>query len=103
MFGFSLYRVRGQSMTPTLSPGDIVLLRLRSAKRSDIVVVDHPRYKRIIKRIDKKGQLSGDNPDSTPSADLGAYDPATLIGVAILAVTPSGLQRLSARRSGTRA
>ena len=84
-------------MTPTLSEGDIVLLRHRMAKENEIVVVVHPRHGTIIKRIGPSGQLVGDGPDS--SLELGAYDSDTLIGVAILAITPSGPRRLSARRS----
>jgi hypothetical protein len=90
-------------MTPTLSAGDILLLRQRRAKIGDVVVVDHPTFGTIVKRLDKAGNLSGDSPASTSDVDLGPYDPATQIGVAILAITPSGLQRLSAHRSANRA
>lgn len=85
-------------MVPTLSAGDVALLRQRKALTNDIVVVRHPRLGTIIKRIAPSGQLVGDGPES--SQELGEYDPATLIGVAVLSITPSGLRRLSARRSG---
>ncbi|MGB3457108.1 MAG: S24/S26 family peptidase [Litorimonas sp.] len=101
MFGFKLYRVRGNSMVPTLSHGDVLLLRRRGARRGDVVVVEHPRHGIIVKRIGPDGHLSGDGPDSSDA--LGPFDPATLVGVAVLAVTPAGLRRLSRRRSGTRA
>lgn len=100
MFGFKLYRVRGESMTPTLSAGDLVLLRQREAKTDDIVVVSHPRHGTIIKRIAETGALVGDGPESTKA--LGPYDPNALMGVAVLAITPAGLRRLSARQSGSR-
>lgn len=90
-------------MAPTLSAGDIVVLRQRSAKTGEIVVVDHAEFGPIIKRINADGKLSGDNPASTSAAELGPYDPATRVGVAVLKITPSGLRRLSARRSANRA
>jgi len=88
---------------PTLRPGDIVLLRKRPANTGDVVVVDHVWFGIILKRIDPNGQLIGDGPASTPSDELGPYKPRRLIGVAILAVTPRGIRRLSPRRHGTRA
>ncbi|MGJ8559800.1 MAG: S24/S26 family peptidase [Litorimonas sp.] len=100
---FRLYRVTGPSMAPTLSNGDILLLRRRRANVGDIVVVDHPTYGIIVKRINNNGNLSGDNPDSTPASDLGPYDSATRVGVAIIVITPSKIRRLSARRSENRA
>lgn len=99
---FRLFRVKGLSMAPTLSAGDIVVLRRRPAKSGDIVVVDHAEFGTIIKRIDANGDLSGDSPASTSATELGPYDPATRVGVAVLKITPSGLRRLSERRSGSR-
>lgn len=100
---FRLFRVKGPSMAPTLSAGDIVVLRQRSAKTGEIVVVDHAEFGTIIKRIDGNGNLSGDGPASTSATELGPYDPATRVGVAVLNITPSGLRRLSTRRSANRA
>ena len=100
MFGLKLYRVRGHSMIPTLSEGDLVLLRRRVARTNEIVVVKHARHGTIIKRINENSQLVGDGPET--SEDLGPYDPKSLIGVAVLAITPAGLRRLSGRQSGTR-
>ncbi len=94
MFGFQLYRVRGASMTPTLSSGDVLLLRRRKARTGDVVVVQHGRLGTIAKRLAEDGRLRGDGPESTSPAELGPYDPATLVGVAVLAITPSGLRRL---------
>lgn len=90
-------------MAPTLSAGDIVLLRNRRARDGEIVVVSHAAFGTIIKRISPEHHLSGDGAESTSDADLGPYDPATLIGVAVLLITPTKLRRLSGRRSGNRA
>lgn len=92
-------------MQPTLQSGDFLLLRKRAAAPLEIVVVRHPRFGTIVKRVDWDGLLSGDDPDSTDTDRLGAYDPATLVGVAVLAITPSGVRRPSppsGRRSGSR-
>lgn len=103
MFGYKLYKITGTSMRPTLSKGDVVVLRRRKARTGDIVLVDHAKFGPNAKRIGADGRLIGDDPNSTSSAELGDYDPATLIGVALIAITPSGIRRLSGRRSGTRA
>ena len=100
---FRLFKVRGESMIPTLMSGDIVLLRRCRARSGDVVVVDHHRYGAILKRIGPNGHLIGDGPESTPSDELGPYKPSTLIGVAVLVITPQGLRHLPASRSGTRA
>lgn len=90
-------------MSPTLSAGDLLILQRRRAKIGEIVVIKHPRYGTIVKRISRSGLLTGDSPNSTSDQDLGLYDPATRIGVAVVAITPSGLRRLSARRYDSRA
>lgn len=94
MFGFALYKVRGRSMEPTLNEGDIVLLKRTEPKSGKIVVVNHADFGRIIKRLDDKGHLSGDNPQSTPTKQLGLLKDSQLIGVARLVITPDGLKRL---------
>jgi signal peptidase I len=100
---FRLYRVKGPSMAPTLTAGDIVVLRTRRGKVGEIVVVNHAEFGTIIKRVNSNGDLSGDNPVSTSEHSLGAYENATPIGVAIIKITPSGLRRLSVRQPESRA
>ncbi len=53
-----LFRVTGDSMTPTLSPGAVVMLdqrayRSRSPRADEIVVARHPRHTvlQIVKRV----------------------------------------------------
>ncbi len=85
-------------MEPTLSGGDILVLRRRKAYPGNIVVLRHPRLGRMVKRVNDTGGLAGDNVQaSTDSERLGQLADSDLIGVAILAITPSGLRRLSAR------
>ena len=90
-------------MEPTLSPGDMLLLRRRDARAGNVVVVNHPRFGTVVKRLEADGTLSGDGADSTDAERLGAYADTTPRGVAVLAITPAGLRRLGSRRSGSRA
>jgi nickel-type superoxide dismutase maturation protease len=80
VIGFGLYKVTGDSMLPNYCPGDYVLTwrpARRSLKSGDVVVVDHPRFGNIIKRIQQvldpvTFTISGDNTTaSTDSTDLG--------------------------------
>ena len=98
-----LFRIRGASMEPTLQDGDILLMRKRPPRPGEIVVVDHPRFGVIVKRLTERGTLTGDGEDSTDETRLGAYANCRPIGTAVMAVTPSGMRRLSARRSVNRA
>ena len=75
------YRVIGDSMQPTLSAGEEVLIdprayRSRTPRRGELVVAHHPqKYDlQIIKRIaavqtDGRCLLRGDNPDPSRSSD----------------------------------
>ena len=88
-----LFRVRGESMSPALRPGDIVWLSRRTPRVSDVVVVDHPRFGVIVKRLGADGQLAGDGAESTDEARLGRLADCALLGVARLAITPRGVFR----------
>lgn len=85
-------------MAPTLSAGDYVWVRSRAPLPGEIVMVDHPRFGRIVKRLDEDGRLRGDGPNSTARAELGRIDDCQLIGTAVLAIRPSGIRRLRAHR-----
>ena len=66
-------------MLPTLSHRDFVIAMRwpgMTIKVGDLVVVNHPKYKRIIKRISKMSitgnfMLRGDSPNSTPEEAIG--------------------------------
>jgi len=74
-----LRRITGNSMYPTLRDGDYIWASKRLLshyRQGDIVLVDHPLYTRIVKRIkhiDKDGQywLVGDGIDSVSSLQMG--------------------------------
>jgi signal peptidase I len=55
--GFTIARVRGQSMEPGLPHGTLVLFRRRKGvKRGDVVLVDHPEHGRIVKKVSAVGR-----------------------------------------------
>ena len=85
--------VRGDSMRPTLAPGDHILMnpsayRHQPPSVGDIVVAQHPfeRARLLVKRvtsIDANGRcfITGDNPDeSTDSHALGALPLNLILG-----------------------
>jgi len=65
------------SMRPTLEPGDyLILTKVRALHPGFVVLVDHPKYGTIVKRVksvsDDALVLEGDNLDeSTSSEDMG--------------------------------
>jgi nickel-type superoxide dismutase maturation protease len=80
--------VAGDSMLPTLHPGDrLLVLRPAPARRGDVVAVVDPRLaaRTMVKRVAAVGPegitVLGDNPAaSTDSRDLGPLPPAVVRG-----------------------
>lgn len=96
---FKIVKVRGTSMAPTLAPGDyLIITKARTLRSGFVVLVDHPKYGQIVKRItsvaDNSVRLEGDGPDSTSTDALGEIALNHVKGRARLAVTPRGLKRL---------
>lgn len=90
-----LYKVTGQSMQPGLADGDFVLAFRRGRlvlKVGDRVVVDHPEFGRIIKRVTRLlpgGELdvAGDNlAMSTHSERLGRIPRKRILGKVLIAI-----------------
>lgn len=91
MLGIKLRKIHGQSMFPTYQHNDYVVhahwpgMALREGM---IVVVNHPIYQYIIKRIrqiDELGNmlLAGDNPQSVSQNNIGWVDKTCLLGKVI--------------------
>jgi nickel-type superoxide dismutase maturation protease len=92
-----LFRVSGNSMSPTLLPGDWVWVDPKSYRHSvphpnQIVVLRHPyrRDVRMVKRVVRASEgslvLHGDNPaESTDSQILGAVPASLVVGKVRLA------------------
>ena len=95
-----LFRVNGDSMSPTLAHGDCVIgwrpSRRRPVQVGDVVVVQQPYYGRMIKRVSacrSDGTLSvkGDNAATVASIDMGAIRRDQVLSRAQLRVSPRGL------------
>ena len=103
MLGGLINRVRGNSMAPTLADGDYVIGRRLSRRRplrpGDIVVIDHPRYGRMVKRVatvDPDGSLTlkGDNAATVASVDIGRVQPKDVRNLVWFRVSPAGCHSL---------
>ncbi len=92
------YEVAGDSMLPTLAPGDKVLVRRGKRFRSgDIIVVKDPREtsrllaKRIASVSDIEAFVLGDNPNSsTDSRHFGPVPLDLIVGVVKMRYYPFG-------------
>ena len=97
---FSLLKVSGDSMEPTLFDGDILIVTKPRALRAGLIyVINHSDLGRIVKRLesfDQRGRiiLSGDNPASTPSAVMGTIEPTRIIGRAAFAISKARMRKL---------
>lgn len=107
MFGLTLVKVSGESMDPVLPEGSHILFRritigwagnrakiATNIKLGDIVLVDHPKLGRIVKRIAYLGddgfELEGISPKSTSRTKMGLLPYRTLRGRMALAYLSSG-------------
>lgn len=98
--------VRGPSMSPTLSDGDVVLARMSGRARAGAVVLvrwqQRPQQlsvKRAVSEVDGQWFVLGDNPDgSTDSRTLG---PARVVAVVLCRLWPAP-RRLSRQASPAR-
>ena len=82
-------------MYPTLANGDYVVISTLfwRLKADDIVVVEHPEYQKIIKRIDTiddQGHLwlKGDNEASLSPEKMGWIKKQWLVGKVIYTIKP---------------
>jgi phage repressor protein C with HTH and peptisase S24 domain len=98
---FKLIKVSGDSMSPALEDGDIVVTvktKPQAIGLGLIYVIDHSDLGRIIKRLKSQDgerfMLSGDNPNSTPSAVIGPVAAQRINRRAWLAIGTNGLRRL---------
>lgn len=96
-----LLRVTGNSMLPTLSDGDFILVQCkpRRIRCGDVIVADHPEFGAIIKRVKHRlpgaFQLEGDNPQASTSTErIGPVLKSAITGRALLAICRKGLRRL---------
>jgi phage repressor protein C with HTH and peptisase S24 domain len=86
-------------MAPTLASGDyMILTKTRSLRPGFVVLVDHPKYGLIVKRVKGLDQnqltLEGDAAGSTSTEAMGRVDLSKVKGRVRWAITPKGLKRL---------
>jgi hypothetical protein len=102
-----LFRVRGQSMVPTLEDGDFVIgrrlagARVASLRPAAVVCLQHPELGPLIKRVVQVDRGAGRvtlTSDGTTGSDASALGPVPLAAIthrAVLAVhRRGGLSRL---------
>ena len=97
MIMLSFFRVEGWSMYPTLSEGDYVVASrwFLGIRPGDVLVVDHPNYGRVIKRVlrvsrERGLSLSGDNTyASVVPEKLGWVKRRRVLGKHVLTVKQS--------------
>ncbi|MEL6725817.1 MAG: S24 family peptidase [Pseudomonadota bacterium] len=85
MLGWSLIRIVGESMRPLLKPGSFAVFKRQSTyANGDVVLVDHPRFGKIVKRaIDvtpKKLWLEGAHSDSLSRETMGPVERSCVKG-----------------------
>ena len=98
VLGLRRLEVAGESMLPTLVPGDrLLVVRARRVQAGDLVAVCDPRCpeRLLVKRVVATGggqvELRGDNPAaSTDSRDFGAVPVADVAGRVLRRYAPAG-------------
>lgn len=88
------FRVHGDSMSPTLHHGDYVITRtyLLALRVGDVVVVQHPQFDIIIKRIaailPHGLTLQGDNLEASTSSEcMGLVSNTRVLGKVVKCVS----------------
>ena len=85
-----IFKVTGYSMYPTLSHNDILVTCEKKTKAGDIVVLDLPRFGKVVKRIkslsDERCVLIGDNLSESSACCSIAQSTENIIGCVVLTV-----------------
>jgi phage repressor protein C with HTH and peptisase S24 domain len=85
-----IFRVTGDSMYPTLSNNDILVTCKKKIRAGDIVVLNLPRFGRVVKRINSLGDgsctLIGDNLSERSRCCSTAQNTENIIGCVVLTV-----------------
>ncbi|MEM6857597.1 MAG: S24 family peptidase [Pseudomonadota bacterium] len=89
LFGFTLARIDGPSMEPSLPDKSLALFRAKkSVGQGDVVLIDHPHFGMIVKcarSVESDGAvwLEGTSPASTSAEKLGRVSPDCIKGVLV--------------------
>ena len=101
MFGLKVIRVAGDSMSPALPEGSFVLFRRASRYRiGDVVLVRHPEFGTIVKRIAAFEPgflwLKGDHPSSVSREAMGCLPLKAVLGKQVWSVCPPSAEKAAA-------
>jgi len=97
VFGLKIFKVKGQSMAPTIPSGCFILLTkwlmIFPVRAGQCLVINHPQHGVIIKtvaKVDKNGFLwsKGENNTSLPIEQLGPVYKHQVIGRVIYVFRP---------------
>jgi phage repressor protein C with HTH and peptisase S24 domain len=101
MFGLYIIRVVGNSMKPIFRDGDFAIVcKYRRPKIKDVVLVRHPEYGLIVKRLihqdqsDNAAYLAGDNPLTISSYHMGKLSSDAIIGVVYICISKTIISRV---------
>ena len=96
MFGFSIGRVRGNSMLPRIQPDSYIITikypKYLPKRTGQMFYIDHPRYGPIVKTFtsNDNGNLwfCGESSDSISPKEIGSISEKHLIGLVIWVSPP---------------
>jgi len=94
MFGFSIVKTAGDSMSPAVLDGAYLLIKQRLQYiDGDIVYVKHPNYGNIVKRIVNGSLLTGfyiagDNVASVSTEQMGIIKQSNIVGKVQCVINP---------------
>jgi len=76
----------------------MIVTKARALRPGFVVLVDHPKYGLIVKRISSVDEdfisLAGDGPDSTTTDAMGQVSLTAVQGRICWAITPKGFKRI---------
>jgi len=95
MFGYSIVKASGDSMSPVVGNGAYLLIKRRTHYHiNDIVHVHHALYGHMVKRIvslhtDSTYHIAGDNAASISVKQMGLIDSTQILGKVSVVINPS--------------
>lgn len=110
MFGVRIHRISGNSMLPNLADGDYVLsykpFSENSYQAGDVVLLDHEKFGRIVKRIlkihsDNSFAMRGDSEQSVASLELGDASLSDVLGKIFYTISATRVKKSKPEREKT--
>ena len=98
LFNFSIYRVKGDSMSPYVSDHSFVITkRLKNMKKNKLLIFDHKVYGKLIKRLINVDSsnffwFKGNSSKSISMEDIGPIKKEQIIGEIIFSISKSSIK-----------